>query len=467
MGAPPPHRRGPCIAKRAPVRFAALFASLVSAPTIATACPTGAPTQVTTDATPATNSPCIYDVDFTHSSRAVEVGYALGGAGTSQTGIGQTATAFAGLDLGYAMQFGSDPDQPSYEIELSGGVSAQRSAGDVAATGLVTRGEARLGPAQVTEAVIDDGRTNFAFFPFTMELAHTGELAARPRLAARPELARALYNRERIAVSTRLIRAEGAGEKAQTTAPGATLPKKPTSWALDFLTLHGDLDIAAQSATRTEAGIGGALLGVTEHTTHASMDVFGIDHRHVAFATGEATSFDTLWMFRFQGVNPDTGTQYYIGWGDVIAMPDRDVLARKIDPENGDVTIGGLGWFAKRWWGGYGAQYKREPFATMTGEVALEDRVSGELFFPRPLPVTARAFWARTTRLVEDELRHSTTAGVQLDTSYARGGFVSTLALECGRTFYTVLDDTMPQSTGFAASAGLTVQHSGRRTWVR
>lgn len=409
----------------------------------------------------------MYEVDFSQVHRSIAVGYSAGAGGTTQTGVGQTALTFAGLDLAYALQFGGDEDQPSYELELSGEVSAQHLDGDVSTTGLVTQASARLGPAQVTEAVVDDGRANFAFFPLTMELAHTGEMGALPRLGARPELARSPFDRERVALSTRLVRVEGAGEKASTEAPGATLPKKPTSWGFDFITLHADVDVAKQSATRLETGIGGALLGVTEHTTHAQLDVFGIEHRRIDLPMTGATNLDTLWMLRLAAVNPQTGTQYYMGWGAVIDMPDRDALARRLDPENGDISIGGIGWFTQRGWGGWGAQYKREPFVTIEGNVALEDRVSGEVFVPRPLPVVARAFWARATRLVDNELRRDSTAGVQLDASYTRGGFVSRLGVELGRTFYTALDDTMPQSTGFAASAGLTVQHSGRRTWTR
>ena len=441
-----------------------LVAALTTSSAIAFACPDQ---QVTTDEAPATSSPCAHEVDFSRVRRSISAGYSVGAGGTTQTGVGQTALTFAGLELGYGLSFGGDDDQPSYELEVSGEVSAQHLDGDVSTTGLVTQASARLGPAQITEAVVDDGRANFAFFPLTMELAHTGEMGALPRLGSRPELARSPFDRERLALSTRLVRVEGAGEKASTAAPGATLPKKPTSWALDFITLHGDLDVAKQSATRVETGIGGALLGVTEHTTQASAEVFGIEHRRIDLPMTGATNLDVLWMLRVNGVNPQTGSQYYVGWGAVIDMPDRDELAHRIDPENGDISIGGLGWFANRAWGGYGLQYKREPFVTMAGAVALEDRVSAEVFVPRPLPVVARAFAARATRLVDNELRHDSTAGVQLDTSYARGGFVSRLGVELGRTFYTALDDTMPQSTGFAASAGLTVQHSGKRTWMR
>jgi hypothetical protein len=301
-----------------------------------------------------------------------------------------------------------------------------------------------------------------------MELAHVGELAARPRLGARPELARSLYGRERVELATRIMRVEGAGEKAQTGAPGQTIPKKPTSWSLDFIPLHGGLDVAMQGTTRFETTIGGAMLGVEEHTTGASIDVFGIEHRRIDLPMTGATDLDTVWMLRVDGVDPFTGTQYYMGWGEVIGMPDQDELARRLDPEGKSISIGGVGWFSKRAaWGGFGAQYKREPFVTMTGAVALEDRVSGEVYVPRALGLVASVFGARTTRLVENELRHATTAGVELGASYAADGFSSKVSLEVGRSYYAALDGLDPDTTGFAANLGLTLQHSGGRTWSR
>jgi hypothetical protein len=374
---------------------------------------------------------------------------------------------YGGLDLAYALQFGGDEAQPSYEVELSGGATGQRVGGDVESTGVVTRAGARIGPAQMVASVVDEGRGNLAFFPLTMELAHVGEIAARPKMSARPEMARSLYGRERVEIATRIVRVEGAGEKAQTGAPGQVEPKSPTSWSLDFIPVHAGLDVAMQTGARIETSIGGAMLGVEEHTSGASLDFFGIEHRQINLPM-LSTAFDTVWMLRIDGVNPETGSQYHIGWGEVIEMPGRDELGKKLDPENGSVTIGGLGWFSKRReWGGWGAQYKREPFVTMTGEVALEDRVSAEVYVPRALGLVASTFVAWTTRLVDGELKHESSAGVELGASYARDGFTSKVGLEVGRTYYSALDNAMPTSAGFAAALGLTVQQTGRRAWMR
>jgi hypothetical protein len=439
---------------------------LLAAPR-ADACPDTVVTEVSTQTRPATASPCLRNVDFSTQRSAVDVAYVVGAGGTSQSGIGNVATAFAGLQLGYAMQFGGDDSQASYEIELTGGATVMRSAGDVTATGLVTHAAARIGPAQMRAAVVDDGRANLAAFPLTMELAHTGELAARPRLSARPELARALYGRERVELATRVLRVEGAGEVAKQAAPGDTPPKAATAWALDVLPLRGGVDVAFQRASRLETSVGGSLLGVVEHTTGASMGVLGIEQRWISAPMAPPTSLATLWVLRLDGVDPNTGSQYYLGWGEVIDMPDGDDLGQRLDPENGMISIGGAGWFAPRGWGGFGVQYRREPFVTMTGAVALEDRISGEIYVPRALGLVARAFAARTTRLVGDELRHDSTAGVELAASYTHAGFMSRLGFEVGRTFYTALDDSQPMTTGVAAALGLTVQHAARKAWTR
>jgi hypothetical protein len=439
---------------------------LLAAPR-AEACPDTVVTEVSTQTRPSTASPCLRNVDFSTKRSAADVAYVVGAGGTSQSGIGNAATAFAGLQLGYAVQFGGDDSQGSYEIEVTGGATVMRSAGDVTATGLVTRGSGRIGPAQVRAAVVDDGSANIAAFPLTMELAHVGELAARPRLSARPELARALYGRERVELSTRVMRVEAAGTKASDLPPGSTPPAKPSAWALDMLPLRGGVDVAMQSGTRFETSVGGAMLGFNEHTTGSALSLLGVEQRWIELPMAPATSLAVLWVLRLDGVDPVTGSQYYMGWGEVIDMPDIDALAQRLDPEEGRLSIGGAGWYANRGWGGFGLQYRREPFVTMTGAVALEDRISGEIYVPRALGLVLRAFAARTTRLVEGDLTHSGTAGVELAASYVRGGMSSKLGFEVGRTFYTALDDTHPMTTGVAAAFGLSIQHAGRRAWTR
>jgi hypothetical protein len=435
-------------------------------PGIASACPGTLPHEVSTDESPGTQSPCMRQVDFSTYRSAVDIRYVLGASGANQSSVGTTANAFVVLDLGYGLQFG-DEAQPSYEIELSAGAAGQRTGGDVSATGLVTRGTVRVGPAQMAPSVLDEAKGNIAWLPLTWELAHVGELQAQPRLSARPDLSRARYGRERVELATRLVRVEGAGEKKASTAPGLTEVKKPTAWVIDAIALHGGVDATMQNGTRLETTIGGAMLAGGEHTSGLSMEFFGIEHRHYNLPMLGTSNLAVFWALRVDGTNPKTGTQYYAGWGEVIEMPDRDKLAERIDPYEQKLTIGGLGWFFNRGWGGWGLQYKREPFMTMTGAVALEDRVSAEVFVPRALNLVVRAFAASATRLVNDDLRHDSTAGVELDASYTRDGFTSKLGLGFGRSFYTSLDGGLPDRAGAAASVALTVQHAGGRSWPK
>lgn len=456
------------------MRFAFVLttlAGLVGSTGLATACPVESAVlaeDVSTNAAPTTSAPCLTNVDWRSVRRLFEARYAIGASGTTRTGVGSMTSAFAALELGFALQLGSDPAQPSYEIELSGGASAQRFTGAVEATGLTTRAGLRLGPARMVASMDDEGRGNIAAFPLTMELAHSGELAARPRISSRPEMARALYSRERVELATRVIRVEGAGTKAATTAPGTTEPRKPSAWAIDVFPLHAGVDFAAQDATRFDTTIGGSMLGVVEHTLGAKLDLLALDYHRSDLSMAEPTELTTIWMLRIDGVDPHTGTGYRMGWGEVVVPEQHAAFAQRVDPENGRLSIGGVGWYSRpRGWGGFGMQYRREPYVSMTGELGLEDRVSAEVYFPRALGLVARTFGARTKRLVDDALVHDVTAGIEVDATYQGDGWSSRLGVELGRTYYTVLDDAMPETAGFVGAVGLTLQHTGRRAWSR
>ena len=446
------------------MRLALVAAALAGTLETAAACPHpgGLATEVTTSEAPAT-APCIADIEWGSVHRIFEVQYALGAGGTTRSGIGSAASGFAALDLAYALQFGSDPDEPTYEIGVFGGVAAQRFAGAIEATGLVTRAGLHLGPARVGARVVEE-HGNIAVFPMTLELAHTGELAARPRISDRPQLARSLYGRERLELATRVVRVESAGSKA---GSEDELAGKSSSWAIDALSIHGGVDLAMQDATRIEVAAGGALLGAVDHSSGSKLDLFGLEYRRISNSRMAATDLFTLWMLKVEGVNPATGSTYTMGWGEVVLPEELAMHANKLDVDGKTPTIGGFGWYTNRRWGGWGAQYKREAFITMTGEIAIEDRVNGEVYFPALWNLAARPFVARTQRLVAGELVADVTAGVELGASYARDGWSAKAALELGRTYYTVLDGAMPDTPGFVTSFGLTMQHAGARAWKR
>ncbi len=444
-------------------------ALLVAGSDLSEACPSAvAPNDVGTDTDPSTSASCMQQIDFSLARRVFEVTHVVGAGGVTRSGLGSVASAFAALELSYGLQFGSDPDQPSYEIEVSGGAALHHSEGTNGATGLVTQAALRLGPAQLIESVIDSGRGNFAPFPLTLEISHAGELAARPRMSARPELARSLYHRERVEFASRILRVEGSGTKAQDTAPGLTEQRKPTAWAIDVIPLYAGLDVALQDSTRIDATVGGSLLGVVEHSMGAKIDLLLLEHRRIDLAMYGTTNIDTVWMLKLEGTDPHTGSQYQLGWGEVIVTDELEELAPFVDPESGSLSIGGAGWFSKqRAWGGFGMQYKREPYVAMNGEAGLEDRFSAEVYVPRALNLIARTFVARTKRMVADVERNDTTAGVELDATYTRGGWSTKAGVEIGRTYYTALDNTLPSSAGFGAAFDLTVQHTGSRSWTK
>lgn len=398
--------------------------------------------------------------DWNQLRSVLELRYTLGVGGTMRTGIGGAASGHLGLDVVYAVQFGSDPEQPRYEIEVSGGAIGQRFAGAIAASALATRAGLRFGPARVP-AHVDDDRSNVVSFPMTLELAHNGELGARPRISARPELARGLYTRERIELATRAVRVEGAGYTRHDRA--RVEDKPPTAWALDFLPLHTGVDIAVQDATRVDTRIGGGLLGLYEHTRGTTFELIGIEHRHVD-APMAPPGFLTIWVVRVDVADPETGTTYTLGLGKLLLPPELDDFAYRFD-DDGAPAIGAAGWFFRRDWGGVGLQYRRDSYVAITGELGIEDRVSGEVAVPALLDGVVRGFAARTSHLVEDELVHEVTAGVEIAASYAHAGLRARLALELGRTFYTALDDALPTTTGFAAALGLTVDYANSHTW--
>ena len=81
----------------------------------------------------------------------------------------------AGVLLDHPDQHLAQRDLPATAAVLIRGIVG----GDVETSGLVTKAGVRIGPAQMNASVIDEGRGNFAFFPLTMEIAHTGTRVGR------------------------------------------------------------------------------------------------------------------------------------------------------------------------------------------------------------------------------------------------------------------------------------------------
>lgn len=436
----------------------ALFAIALEA-LDAMACP-GQDADISGTSTP---SAWCLSTDWGQVRRSFEIRYAVGAGGATRTGLGASANAYATLELGSAWQFGGDPAQPSYEIEVSAGATGARSTGALDTNALTTRAALRLGPARLPPSIIDTGRGNIAPFPLTLELAHAGELGARPRLGARPELARAMYDRQRVELATRAVRIEAAGTTvAQTTAPGTVAPAEAASYAVDAFPVRASIDLARQDGMRVDTRVSGAMVGIVDHARGA-LAIIDVEYRHVDVAPVAPIELFTLWFFRYDVVDHRTQTAYSVGWGQTMFRQAVDLAASFGD--DGSPMVGGVGLFTHRAWGGLGFQYRRDLYVASTGDIGLEDRVSGELSLPALLGGVLRGFTARTSRLVDDKPVHDVTAGVEVAASYERAGVRAQLGLELGRTFYTALDDTLPTTTGFVTQLGLTLQHAGRHAW--
>src|SRR5688572_9862564 len=134
----------------------------------ADACPRRQDADLSGTTTDAPTTASCLAFDWNQLRSVFELRYAVGLAGVTRTGIGGVASGYLALDLVYALQFGRDPEQPSYEIEVSGGATGHRFTGAVDANALVTRAGLRLGPARL-DARIHDRGANIATFPMTLE----------------------------------------------------------------------------------------------------------------------------------------------------------------------------------------------------------------------------------------------------------------------------------------------------------
>ena len=226
-------------------------------------------------------------------------------------------------------------------------------AGQVEATGLATHAELRLGPAALFSAETTQ-RHNAVWFPFGFELAHDGDLAQLPRLSARPDLRRAVYGRERVSFATRLVRVEMSGDdipKKQAAGPGARVPQ---SVAIDVIALHGSVEATMQGGLRLETTVGGALFAALGRIDGGvAMELLGYEHREVKPPGADGTGMGTFWIIRTEYANPRTGSRYFLGWGEVVSVPDESRLRELLeeiddgeDEQDDAMTVGGIAWWS-------------------------------------------------------------------------------------------------------------------------
>jgi hypothetical protein len=404
----------------------------------------------------------------------LDVSYVTGVRAVAATGQSSLVDTSVGLDLAYTAQLGPD-ERPEYQLGASIGATAHRIQGaSVDTSGVATRAGVRLGPAPLVLADTAS-RFNAVWFPMAFEIAHDGDLAQLPRLSSRPDLKRAAYGRERVYATTQLVRIESGGDSVPASQPMGPGGRVPRSSAFDVLALEGAFDATMQDGTRMETMVGGYLLRAVGRVKEGlRLDLLGYEHRATKLADGASTHMGTFWVVRADYVNPSTGTHYFFGWGEVVSTPNLETFNRLLEahdgPENDDkeeaLSVGGLGFWVDRPWGTVGVQYRRDPFITIAGQAAIEDRGFIEATHHGVIRYTGRAFLARTLRLSGDELLEDYTAGVELDATKTLGGFDFAVRAELGRTFYAAVDNAAPE-VGFAANASLSISRSGSTRWSR
>lgn len=409
---------------------------------------------------------------FDHLTHIVDLSYLTNVTAIAATGGASRVNTSVGVDAGYTAQFGGQ-DRPEYEISASIGATARRTEGadGVRGNAIETRAAAKLGPAALFLADTMP-HSNTVWFPLSFEITHDGDLAELPRLSARPDVLRARYGRERITLSTQMMRMETSGDsvaKDRVAGPGE---RKPVAMAFDVVPLDASFEATLQNGARYETTVGGSALRVIGRVAEGlRVDVLGVEYQDIRLPSGTRTDITTFWGFRADYVNPKTGTHYFAGWGGIVEIPDQELwhqLTVSTDAngkETDGLQVGGLGFWVDRPWGTIGGQYRREPFVTMTGEAAIEDRGFVEATMPGALSYTVRAFAARTQHIVDAALKSDYTMGVEVDAAKRLGGFDFGLHAEAGQTFYAAVDNTTPDEVGFAAHAALSITRAGSTRW--
>lgn len=405
---------------------------------------------------------------FDHLTHILDLSYITNVTAIAATGGASRVNTSVGLDLGYTAQFGGQ-DRPEYEIAASVGATAHRIEGadGVRGNGIETRAAARLGPAALFLADTLP-HSNTVWFPLSFEITHDGDLAELPRLSSRPDVLRARYGRERVTLSTQLVRIETSGDQEKHDQPVGPGARKAESVAFDIVPMDASFEATLQNGARYQTTVGGAVLRAIGRIAEGlRVDVLGVEYQDIRLPGGTQTDITTFWGFRADYINPKTGTHYFAGWGGIVDIPDQELwheLTKSTDA-NGNETdglqVGGLGFWVERPWGTVGAQYRREPFVTMSGDAAIEDRGFIEATMPGPLSYTVRGFVARAEHIVDSELKSDFTMGVEVDAAKRLGGFDFGLHAEAGQTFYAAVDNMAPDETGFAAHAALSITRSG------
>jgi hypothetical protein len=312
------------------------------------------------------------------------------------------------------------------------------------------------------------------------ELGYRGQVRAEPQLADRADLARDLFDRFTVTAGTRAFRVA----LADVCKPGDQRPecvrdrgpRQPTPMTLDLMAVDLAGGYTEQGQRRREGRIAGSLMRLEareldRRPVDALFDFLRVEHEEVEVG-GVTGTIDTVWPVYLRTTNPRTGTEYLIGWGEVVDFSVDDGSGAGpiggTDPLE-DLEIGGFGFTTGGASRGTGAGWNRTAYVTMAAEPVLEDRLVAEAWTPLGgVAARARVFAARLERLMPaaGQPPLTWTGGVAVGGTYRVAGLDVDVSAELGRSYYAALDGGSA-SAGFGARGLLAIHHAGEARWIR
>jgi hypothetical protein len=233
--------------------------------------------------------------------------------------------------------------------------------------------------------------------------------------------------------------------------------------SFDFAPVWASLDATFQGGTRLDADVGGSMFAMNLAAIgQARFDFFALDYHSVEIPDGTARGYLLFWPLRFRGTSPVSGTDWELSWGVIGGDFPWPGEARDHRATEHDVFALALGDLTRTT-----VQYRRQPYLTMSGHGAYEDRMWVETVRNYGVLAIGRAYVARTVREGDDLVTHTDwTGGVEVTGAHRVGPLDMALGGELGRTFYGTYDEGAPQA-GFGARATLSASYARQRRFER
>ena len=388
---------------------------------------------------------------FDNVAHGVSLAYAAEVVATT-TNAGET-TGQASVSLGITARTTFDRrGHSAFQILAAASATGHQLAGSHEQGGVATHLELALGPRLSDGDVTDP---DVYAFPVGFETVHDGELMAMPRLSARPDLGRSAYTWQRLELALWFGRPMAM--------PLCDCDGEPSSLQLLMLKMapfRAAAEVTEQDGRRVDASVGVDLVGATFEDAGGTTDVrlLGVELASHGVPDQPSLGTVTAWAGRIERSNMHTGTRYRFALG---LMNGEDL---QLGPGDDGIVVASAGWWRDFLWGSLGWQYRREPYVTMAGDLAVEDRWSLEVFRAGGVDLRGQAFVARPHRRIDGAWQTDTSGGVALDAHRRLGGVDVTLSGEIGRSFYGALDGAAP-TPGLATRATLTIRAAGESAW--